>query len=131
MSTSYAPRPLAAHVGLLSAPARQIRDLCAPGALEDWTPEINSALEAQLAKQPVGKGPLAEIEFWRARSAALSTLCEQLNTPNARRMLEVLERVRADSPRAVVAGTTGRGWGAFGEAGGTGWGNKNQASGES
>ena len=30
-----------------------------------------------------------------ARSAALSTLCEQLNTPNARRMLEVLERVES------------------------------------
>jgi len=105
-------------------------------ALEDWTPAIASALETQLAKQPVGKGPLAEIEFWRARNAALSTLCEQLNTltltltlaltltltltlaltltptltlalaltltrceqlntPNARRMLEVLERVES------------------------------------
>lgn len=58
-------------------------------ALADWTPAISSALETQMAKQPIGKGPLAEIEHWRARNAALSTLCEQLNTPNARKMLEV------------------------------------------
>jgi dynein heavy chain len=61
-------------------------------SLEEWTPAIAAAVEAQMKKTPVGNGPLAEIEFWRSRSAALSTLCEQLNTPNSRRMLEVLER---------------------------------------
>ena len=64
-------------------------------ALEDWTPNIAMALEAQLAKQPVGKGPLAEIEHWRTRAAALSTLYEQLNTPNARRMIRVLEKAES------------------------------------
>ena len=64
-------------------------------ALEDWTPNIAMALEAQLQKQPVGKGPLAEIEHWRARAAALSTLYEQLNTPNARRMINVLEKAES------------------------------------
>ena len=65
------------------------------GSLEDWTPNIAMALETQLAKQPVGKGPLAEIEHWRARAAALSTLYEQLNTPNARRMIRVLEKAES------------------------------------
>jgi dynein heavy chain len=40
-------------------------------ALEDWTPNIAMAIETQMGKQPVGKGPLAEIEFWRARAAAM------------------------------------------------------------
>jgi dynein heavy chain len=66
-------------------------------ALEDWTPNIAMALETQMQKQPVGKGPLAEIDHWRARSAALSTLYEQLNTPNARRMIKVLEKMGPDS----------------------------------
>jgi len=61
-------------------------------ALEDWTPAIAATLDAQTAKRPIGRGPLAEIDFWRARAAALSTLCEQLQTPNSRRMVEVLER---------------------------------------
>ena len=38
-----------------------------------------------------GKGPLAEIDFWRERNAALSSLFEQLNLPNVRKMIEVLE----------------------------------------
>ena len=64
-------------------------------ALEDWTPSIATALESQLAKTPQGKGPLAEIEHWRNRAAALSTLYEQLNTPNARRMIKVLEKAES------------------------------------
>ena len=66
-------------------------------ALEDWTPNIAMAIETQMGKQPVGKGPLAEIDFWRARAAAISTLYEQLNRPNARRMVMVLERLGPDS----------------------------------
>eukprot|EP00741_Cyanophora_paradoxa_P015322 tig00000194_g14791.t1 len=60
-------------------------------ALEEWTPAIASVIEQQLQKKPLGKGPLAEIEFWRDRNAALSTLYEQLNLPNVKKMLEVLE----------------------------------------
>lgn len=60
-------------------------------ALEEWTPAIAALIEQQQGKTAGGKGPLAEIEFWRARNAALSTISEQLSTPNVRRMLEVLE----------------------------------------
>ena len=34
-------------------------------------PNIAMALRTQLAKTPQGKGPLAEIEHWRNRAAAL------------------------------------------------------------
>ena len=64
-------------------------------ALEDWTPNIAMALETQLAKTPQGKGPLAEIEHWRNRAAALATLYEQLNAPNPRRMIRVLEKAES------------------------------------
>ncbi|KAL3928386.1 MAG: hypothetical protein SGPRY_002407, partial [Prymnesium sp.] len=73
-------------------------------ALADWTPAISSALETQMAKQPLGKGPLAEIEHWRARNAALSTLCEQLNTPNARKMLEVRRAIEGGSEESRTGG---------------------------
>lgn len=32
-------------------------------------------------KQQEGKGPLAEIEFWRSRNTALSGIYEQINMP--------------------------------------------------
>ena len=48
-------------------------------AVEEWTPAIAAAVQAQEGKTKVGRGPLAEIEFWRARNAALSSLYEQLN----------------------------------------------------
>lgn len=65
-------------------------------AVDEWTPIISQVLEKQGKKSPKGKGALAEIEFWRDKCAALSTLYEQLNTPNVKKMIEVLEGV--DSP---------------------------------
>ena len=54
-------------------------------------------------------------------NAALSTLCEQLNTPNARRMLDVLEP-RATGPldndRLSVPGCFRRSWGPTAASGG-------------
>jgi dynein heavy chain len=38
-------------------------------------------------------GPIAEIDFWRERSAILSALSEQLNLPAAKRIVEVLTQV--------------------------------------
>ena len=37
-----------------------------------------------------GNGPLAEIDFWRERNAALSALSEQLKLPTVTKMLDVL-----------------------------------------
>jgi dynein heavy chain len=41
--------------------------------------------EQEGQKQQEGKGPLAEIEFWRARNTALSGIYEQINMPRVRR----------------------------------------------
>jgi dynein heavy chain len=46
-----------------------INDTCS-----EWARKVRTALEAQLKKVPQGKGPLAEIDFWRERNAALSAL---------------------------------------------------------
>jgi hypothetical protein len=43
-------------------------------ALEDWSKLIVNVVEAEAPKLPKGEGPLAEIEFWRARNATLSAL---------------------------------------------------------
>ncbi|XP_039327853.2 dynein axonemal heavy chain 10 isoform X2 [Saimiri boliviensis] len=56
----------------------------------NWLNQISSAVEAQLKKTPQGKGPLAEIEFWRERSATLSALHEQTKLPVVRKVLDVI-----------------------------------------
>ena len=40
-----------------------------------------------------GNGPLAEIDYWRERNAALSALYEQLKEPRVQRFMEVYSRV--------------------------------------
>lgn len=59
-------------------------------AVEQWTPAIAHIVESQGEKQPIGDGPLAAIEFWRDRNAALSAVFEQLNTNAVKKLLEVL-----------------------------------------
>ncbi len=50
----------------------------------EWSQVLASVMQRESEKQPIGKGPLAEIEFWRARNAVLSSIYEQLNLPNVR-----------------------------------------------
>ena len=38
---------------------------------------------------PQGNGPLAEIDYWRERNAALSALFEQLKLPKVKQLLEI------------------------------------------
>lgn len=51
------------------------------GAMEEWSRLIASVVEAENVKRVKGKGPMAEIEFWRRRNASLSALYEQINMP--------------------------------------------------
>nr|XP_026696380.1 dynein heavy chain 10, axonemal isoform X1 [Ciona intestinalis]XP_026696381.1 dynein heavy chain 10, axonemal isoform X2 [Ciona intestinalis] len=74
-----------------------------PGLMEDienacgnWQQQISAAIEQQLKKKPQGNGPLAEIDFWRERNAALSALSEQLKLPTVTKMLDVLAQ-KADT----------------------------------
>lgn len=69
----------------------QIREIC-----HEWTKQIRGALELQLKKVPQGKGPLAEIDFWRERNAALSALVEQLKIPQVHKMLEAYSHLESD-----------------------------------
>lgn len=61
-----------------------INDTCS-----EWARKVRTALEAQLKKVPQGKGPLAEIDFWRERNAALSALTEQLKIPKVKQMIDI------------------------------------------
>ena len=55
-----------------------------------WSSTLQSTISAEKEKTVPGRGPLGEIEFWRDRNAALSSLFEQLNTPRVRGMVEKL-----------------------------------------
>lgn len=57
------------------------------GAMEDWSRLIASVVETENVKRVKGKGPMAEIEFWRRRNASLSALYEQINMPKVRSTL--------------------------------------------
>ncbi|KAJ2996626.1 Dynein heavy chain 10, axonemal [Globomyces sp. JEL0801] len=57
---------------------------------EEWIETVAGALGKEMKKVPLGNGPLAEIEFWRDRSASLSTLYEQLNLPIVHKIQTIL-----------------------------------------
>ena len=66
----------------------QIRETCS-----EWAKKIRGALDAELKRVPQGKGPLAEIDFWRERNASLSALTEQLKIPTVVKMLDIYNQV--------------------------------------
>ncbi|KAL3856163.1 hypothetical protein ACJMK2_010948 [Sinanodonta woodiana] len=69
----------------------KIRETCS-----EWTKLVHGALETQVKKIPQGNGPLAEIDFWRERNAALSALVEQLKIPTVSKMLEAYSHLEND-----------------------------------
>ena len=70
---------------------KQVEDIC-----RDWYGLVDEALTTQINKRPVGDGPLAEIEFWRERNAALSALHEQLKLPSVKAFLDIFTVVDED-----------------------------------
>ncbi|NXB71412.1 DYH10 protein, partial [Donacobius atricapilla] len=56
-----------------------------------WQKLISRVLEEQLKKVPQGNGPLAEIDLWREKNAALSALTEQIKLPEVQKVLEILQ----------------------------------------
>jgi dynein heavy chain, axonemal len=70
--------------------------------MADWAATIATVMQKESAKQPAGQAPLAEIEFWRQRNAVLSSLFEQLNLPNVKTMVAVVEAGSDD--RNLMAG---------------------------
>lgn len=59
------------------------------GAMEDWSRLIAAVVEAENLKRVKGKGPMAEIEFWRRRNTSLSALYEQINMPKVKVVMSV------------------------------------------
>ncbi|XP_035829687.1 dynein heavy chain 10, axonemal isoform X2 [Aplysia californica] len=55
----------------------------------DWQRQIRMALDQLQQKKQQGNGPLAEIDFWRERNAALSALVEQLRIPKVEHMIDI------------------------------------------
>ncbi|GMH41526.1 hypothetical protein BSKO_09436 [Bryopsis sp. KO-2023] len=71
----------------------------------DWTSVLASVMQRESEKQPLGKGPMAEIEFWRQRNAVLSSLCEQLHLSHVRVAVAVVETGTSDK-NLIAAFTT-------------------------
>ncbi|XP_074640231.1 dynein axonemal heavy chain 10-like [Tubulanus polymorphus] len=61
----------------------------------NWLTQLQSALDQQLKKVPQGNGPLAEIDFWRERNAALSALVEQLKLPKVVRIFDLYHKLES------------------------------------
>lgn len=50
--------------------------------MESWTTKISQTLKKEENKKPEPNSSLAEIDFWRAKNAVISTLYQQLSHPN-------------------------------------------------
>ncbi|XP_029909103.1 dynein heavy chain 10, axonemal [Myripristis murdjan] len=61
----------------------------------NWQTQITIVIEEQQSKKPQAPGPLAEIDYWRERTAILSALREQFNLPVVKKVVEVM--TKADS----------------------------------
>ena len=59
--------------------------------LDEWTTAIQNALESVNTKPHPGRGPLSEIEYWRDKNAALTTLYEQLQSEQVKMIIQVLD----------------------------------------
>ena len=66
----------------------EVEEVC-----RNWNKQITTALEAQQKKTRMGNGPLAEIDYWRERNAALSALYEQLRVPKVKQLLDLFSHV--------------------------------------
>ena len=66
-------------------------------ALESWGQVVQNVITEETGKHAsnFGTGPLAEIEFWRNRNAALSPLFEKLHSIEIQKMLNVLKLIDA------------------------------------
>ncbi|XP_036382121.1 dynein heavy chain 10, axonemal [Megalops cyprinoides] len=56
----------------------------------NWQTQITIVIEELQKKKPQAPGPMAEIYFWRERTAILSALNEQLKLPVVKKILEVM-----------------------------------------
>ncbi|KXS21993.1 hypothetical protein M427DRAFT_494431 [Gonapodya prolifera JEL478] len=69
-------------------------------AATEWAEQVLGTIAFEGKKTPKGNGPIAEIEYWRDRNAALSALHEQLDQPLVHTIHQVL--AHAQSPVATA-----------------------------
>ena len=59
--------------------------------LGEWTEVVKDVVAQQQRAEPTGRGPMAEIEFWRHQHGVLSALYEQLSSERALMVVHVLK----------------------------------------
>ena len=59
--------------------------------LGEWTEVVKDVVAQQQRAEPTGRGPMAEIEFWRHQHGVLSALYEQLSSDRALMVVHVLK----------------------------------------
>jgi dynein heavy chain len=62
-------------------------------AINDWKTVVSKTIDEEQSKRPDGQGPLAEVEFWRARNLVLSKLAEQIQAPVIKAILQTLQPI--------------------------------------
>jgi len=66
-------------------------------AVDEWCRQISTIIDTEGRKVQEGGGPLAEIEFWRARNTSLSGLYEQINMPQVQLFIRVLQKAETSN----------------------------------
>lgn len=69
--------------------------------VEEWVLLTTAALQREAAAKPEGRGPLAELESWRARAEAYGGLLEQLSVPAVQAVADILQRGSTDTVLAA------------------------------
>jgi dynein heavy chain len=62
-------------------------------SLDQWTAAIAELIELQNGKQAQGRGPLAEVDYWKMRAMGFGAVFEQLAVPRVQRLLQIMEEV--------------------------------------
>lgn len=60
-------------------------------AINDWKTVVSKTIDEEQSKQPDGRGPVAEVEYWKARNSLLSKLEEQVQGHAAKAILRTLK----------------------------------------
>ncbi|BDA41784.1 probable Dynein-1-alpha heavy chain, flagellar inner arm I1 complex [Coccomyxa sp. Obi] len=64
--------------------------------MSEWASVMQSLLQQEAHRQILGKGPLAEMDFWQARHEVLGGLYEPLDMPQARSIVLLLKNQSTD-----------------------------------
>jgi dynein heavy chain len=65
--------------------------------MDAWITTMNTIIDAQLKRVPVGPGPLPEIDYWVERSSTLTALYEQLDLPPVCAIIAILTQANIAS----------------------------------